>query len=147
MQSNCKCQSLTGMLSSCRMASLPGCIWLISTFCRSSIAAGNGHCQHCENQHSLHECVYIASAHSSIILCNPRVQCRKHSQCRCVLYIDNTLLKWVCFPYKSAKIIILYKYARTCKCNNNWVAVVSHLTFRQLQSVMILINANLWIVM
>ena len=68
------CQSLTGMfrilglLTSFRMARLlgwPG--WLTSTFCRSSIAAGNGHCQQCENQHSLHECMYVASALVSFV--------------------------------------------------------------------------------
>ena len=80
---NCMCQSLTGTfmvlrtLRSFRMARLPW--WLISTFCRLSIAAGNRHCQQCENQHSLHECVYVASVHLSIILCNSRVQCMKQS--------------------------------------------------------------------
>ena len=52
---------------------------LISMFCRLSIAAGNGHCQQCENQHSLHaECVHVRSLCSLVYrLCDSRVQCMK----------------------------------------------------------------------
>ena len=143
----CVSQSLTvicrmlGMLSSFRMAWLPG--WLISTFCRSSIAAGNGHCQQCENQHSLHECVMFTCLNLELEFSV------WNSQCRCVLYTCTYILcgSRCVFPLQERNIIMLYKIPCTCTCIVTvWLYVV-HLTFRQLQSVMVLINANLWIVM
>ena len=107
---NCKCQSLTwmfrilGMLRSFRLANLPG--WLINTFCRSTIAAGNGHCQQCENQHGLHKCVYVALA----VILSSSVYETVNADAFFIYNIHvHTLWKWLC-SLQECNIIIVYMY-------------------------------------